>query len=381
MSEAQLALDGGAPVRVSPFATSTPQPDGRPDPRSAVAAALSEWVGGRTPVLCGSREEAYALALRHALGSRDPADVEIAAPTIGGEAAARAALALGMRVLPIDVDADTANVSARALAASVGERTRALVVAHAFGHPATMPDLMRIADHYGLAVIEDVSASLGAAVGATPVGTFGAITILGGGPGHIVTSPEVAAVLPAAPTDVAALEAARDDLAATRAHPAAPAAADDSAWRLALAELANAPAELHGRRQAAWHLAYELRQVRGVSSMHHGRSIRHGYDQYVLRIRSVLWNRSLEETAAALAAEGIPAAVAVASMLHEDQDVIAPLGDDERAQPERFNVARQLATELLAIPLTGTLTSRDMDDVAHAIRKVAAASQRVDAPR
>lgn len=374
MSDAQLALDGGAPVRVSPFATSSPPPDGRPDPRGAVAAALSEWVGGRTPILCGSREEAYALALRHALGSRDPADVEVATPTIGGEGAARAALALGIRVLPLDVDADTANVSARALAASVGERTRALVVTHAFGHPATMPDLMRIADHYGLAVIEDVSAALGAASGGAPVGTFGAITILGGGPRHIVTSPEVAAVLPATPADVPALEAARDALAA------APATVD-SAWRLALAELANAPAELHGRRQAAWHLAYELRQVRGVSSMHHGRSIRHGYDQYVLRIRSVLWNRSLEETAAALAAEGIPVEVAVASMLHEDQDVIAPLGDDERAQPERFNVARQLATELLTIPLAGTLTSRDMDDVAHAIRKVAAASQRVDAPR
>lgn len=374
MPDAQLAVDGGAPVRRGPFVTpevaEAVLADGGGAPVEAFAEALSRLVGGRSVVPCAGREQALALAIRLATRDHDPEAIEIAMPTVGAEVAARAALARGLRVLPIDVDADSGNISARALAAAVGERTRAVVVTHAFGHPATMPDLGRIAEHYGLAIIEDLSESLGADFAGTPTGTMGSVAALGGGTGHVVGTSEVGAVIPA-DDEVAPL------LRGWRGDPPSEAAAMQ-----ALAQLADLEAELHGRQQAAWHLTYELRAVRGVSPMHHGRHVRHGYDRYVLRLRSVLWSRSAEETAAALAAEGIPASAVIGPMLHEDRDVIERLGsDDERIQPERFGHARQLASELIAILLDSALTSRDMDDVADAIRKVAAASQRVDVRR
>jgi dTDP-4-amino-4,6-dideoxygalactose transaminase len=54
--------------------------------------------------------------------------------------------------------------------------------------------------------------------------------------------------------------------------------------------------------------------------------------------------------------------------------VRARLGEDPRLDPSRFNVAAQLASEFIAVPLNAALTSADMNDVAAAIRKVAAAS-------
>ncbi|MCC6237498.1 MAG: DegT/DnrJ/EryC1/StrS family aminotransferase [Dehalococcoidia bacterium] len=372
MPDAQLALDGGTPVRLAPFVgdeaarRSPSAEDGHT--LEGLRAALARLVGERPAVACRNREEALALAIRFATREHPPEAIEIAMPTVGAEVAARAALALGLRVLPVDVDADTANISARALAPAITERTRAVLVTHAFGHPATMPDLVRIAERYSLAVIEDITESLGADYAGTPVGTMGAVAAFGGGPGHVVTA-EIGAVLPGDAEGAAVLEGWRG--------PTGPAEAGTAA---ALDALGHLDEELLARRQAAWHLTYELRAVRGVSPMHHGRHVRHGYDRYVLRLRSVLWSRSVEETAAALAAEGIPATAVIGSMLHEDRDVIERLGaGDERIQPERFNHARQLASELIAIPLDGALTSRDMDDVADAIRKVAAASQRVDA--
>ena len=378
MPDAQLALDGGTPVRLAPFVTAEAvgpyvPTEGGGNALEGFRATLSRLVGARPVVACRTHEEALTLAIRFATRGHDPEAIEIAIPTVGAEGAARAALRLGLRVLPVDVDADTANISARALAAAIGERTRAVLVTHAFGHPATMPDLARIAEHYQLAIIEDISEAMGADFAGTPVGTVGAVAVLGGGPGHVVTA-EIGAVLPRDPEEAALLEGWR----ATTEPPAA-------ATQHAVEALANLDAELLARRQAAWHLTYELRGVRGVSPMHHGRHVTHGYDRYVLRLRSVLWSRSVEETAAALAAEGVPATAvlgATAVMLHEDRDVIERLGaGDERVEPSRFKHAQQLASELIAIPLNGALTSRDMDDVANAIRKVAAASQRVDATR
>jgi dTDP-4-amino-4,6-dideoxygalactose transaminase len=273
-------------------------------------------------------------------------------------------------VVPVDVEQDTGNLSARALAAAIGPRTKAVVVTHLFGHPATMPELLRLAEHHGLAVVEDISEALGAGHSGTPVGAMGVIAVLGGGAGHLLTSDSVGAVLVPTVEAETRVRGWRDDASASP---------DEAAVSLALAELRGAPDALHARRQAAWHLTYELRAVRGVSPMFHGRRVRHAYDRYVARLRSVLWHRSLEETAAALSAEGIPASAACGPLLHEDVDVRARLGEDSRLESSRFAVATQLASEFIAVPLNATLTSQDMNDVAEAIRKVAAASER-DAP-
>lgn len=360
------------PVRTSPFPGDEPvQPALDADPLSAFERELVEFLGGTPGVIaCDGHERALELGLRLALEGHTPADVEVVMPALGADRAARVALRLGAAVVPADVEQDTGNLASRALAAAIGPRTRAVLVTHLFGHPATMPELLRLADHHGLAVVEDISEALGAAHSGTLVGASTAIAVLGGGEGHLLTSKDVGAVLVPTAEAAAVVRGWRDN---------ARAAPDIEALRLALAELRRAPEALHARRQAAWHLTYELRAVRGVSPMFHGRRVRHGYDRYVARLRSVLWRRSVEETAAALNAEGIPASVAAGPLLHEDLAVRARLSDDPRLEARRFTVATQLSAEFIAVPLSASLTSTDMNDVAAAIIKIAAASER-DAP-
>jgi len=364
----RMARDGGDPVRTAPWPIDeAPAPAEDPDPASAFEAELARLVGGeRRVVACAGGASALALALEAAgLSTGD----EIGVPAIGARGVARAALEAGLRVVPVEVEQESGNVSSRGLAAAAGPGLRALAVTHVFGHPAAMPDLLRLAEHYGIPILEDVSASLGAAYSGVATGALGRLAALSSGEGHLLPTAEVGAVL--VPDEETAVSVR------TRL-PSMGGAPDETEVRVALAALRGADASLLGRRQAAWHLAYELRGVRGVVAMPHGRRVRHGYDCYVLRLRSALWNCGLEEAVEALQAEGLPARVALEPPLHEDVDIAAGLEGDERLAPERFAIASQLARELIALPLPASTTVHEMNDLAAAVRKVAAHFAKTD---
>ena len=149
---------------------------------------------------------------------------------------------------------------------------------------------------------------------------------------------------------------------------------DEEAARFALGELRRLDETLQHRRQLAWDLTFRLRGLRGVTALPHNRWVRHAYSRYVMRIRHLVWKRSLEDTLAALRAEGIPCEAACDSPLHLKPDVIASLSGDVRVGEDVFPIAARLPGELLAIPLAGDLTSKDMDHVADALRKIEAGS-------
>jgi hypothetical protein len=151
---------------------------------------------------------------------------------------------------------------------------------------------------------------------------------------------------------------------------------DEDAVRVALAELRGAQASLQTRRAAAWQLTERLRGVRGLAKMPHGRWVMHGYDRYVVRLHSMLWQRGVAETVDALRAEGVPCDLALGPSLHLDGPVCALLGEaDIRLADEHFASTAGLPGELIAIELTFR-TSAEVDEVAQALRKVAAASTR-----
>ncbi len=143
---------------------------------------------------------------------------------------------------------------------------------------------------------------------------------------------------------------------------------------MALAELRALPATLEARRQLAWELTFNLRGMRAVVGMPHGRWVHHAYDRYVIRLRSLLWKRTLEDTVAAIRAEGVPCEVAIRAeggpSLHLDAAVQRELVGDERLDEAHFAAAARLPSELIAIPLHPNLTSKDMDEIAQVLRKV-----------
>jgi perosamine synthetase len=95
-------------------------------------------------------------------------------------ASANAALYEGARPVFADIDPRTLNLDPQAAAATVTERTRALLPVHIFGYPADMPAFESLARTRGLALVEDACEALGAVhADGTPVGGRGHAAVFG----------------------------------------------------------------------------------------------------------------------------------------------------------------------------------------------------------
>ena len=371
-SEPPLAVDGGMALRAQPY---PPAPACEPaDDASPVRALEAEFaallgVPEGSVIALGSHAAAYEAALRTAgvTGTAGAVGGEVVVPALLGQPLATAAAALGARVVPGEVETEIATLSGRGLAVAISERTAAVGIAHAFGHPAAMTEIFAVAEQRGVPVVEDASDATGAIFRRRPAGTIGVASVFALDAGHALTGG--APRLPARVALLVVPDPAHADRAqrARRANGGSP---DAESAAVALAELRALPAALMARRQLAWELTFNVRGMRGVVGMPHRHWVHHAYDRYVIRIRSLLWKRTLEETMAAIRAEGVPCEAACAPSLHLDPVVRAALGDDARLEATHFAAAERLPHELIAIPLHANLTSKDMDEVAQVLRKV-----------
>lgn len=379
-----LAIDGGTPVRAAAWPDAplrAPASDGRPLEAVEAAIATILNVPATAVIAYATADEAVRAALgrpaeqpestanRDAVdGVHDPIRDEIVLPSLNTSRAAaqgapelvQAARAGGWRVVPGEVEPDTAALALRGLTRALGPQTGMAVVSHAFGHPAAMTELMRVAREHGVTLVEDITGALGATYRHEPVGRLGHRGVMTTSAGDPVT--RGAYVIAPDPADAASLRAARSG-----------ALADDDA-RIALAEVRALPDEIEQRRQLAWELTFGLHGMRGVAPMAHGRWVQHAYASYVVRLRTAVWRRPIAEAVAALHAEGIPAAEATGTLLHRDPAILQALPDDPRLHDDVFVAASRLPSELIAVPLHSGLTSRDMADVAAALRKLEAHS-------
>jgi CDP-6-deoxy-D-xylo-4-hexulose-3-dehydrase len=105
------------------------------------------------------------------------------------------ALLHGMIPVFVDVHLPTYNISASRIEEAVGERTRAIMIAHTLGNPFDLAEVSRIAKKYNLWLIEDCCDALGATFNGRRVGTFGDLATLSFYPAHHITMGEGGAVL------------------------------------------------------------------------------------------------------------------------------------------------------------------------------------------
>jgi dTDP-3-amino-2,3,6-trideoxy-4-keto-D-glucose/dTDP-3-amino-3,4,6-trideoxy-alpha-D-glucose/dTDP-2,6-dideoxy-D-kanosamine transaminase len=111
-----------------------------------------------------------------------------------------AIIAVGARPVFVDVT-DEFTMDPALLEKAITKKTKAIMPVHYAGHPSDMPEIMAIAEKYGLIVVEDACQAITAAIDDKSVGTFGAtagfslhplknLNVWGDG-GVIVTSSEM----------------------------------------------------------------------------------------------------------------------------------------------------------------------------------------------
>lgn len=82
---------------------------------------------------------------------------------------------LQVGAIPIfaDVDLSSGNISATSIKALITPKTKAILVVHYAGIPVQMSKIMRVAEKYGISVIEDCAHALGSSYNGKPIGTIG----------------------------------------------------------------------------------------------------------------------------------------------------------------------------------------------------------------
>lgn len=115
-------------------------------------------------------------------------------------------------LIPVFVDSalPTYNPTVASIAAAIGPKTRAIILAHALGNPFEAVALRTLADQHDLWLIEDCCDALGATFNGRSVGSFGHIGTLSFYPAHHITTGEGGAVFTNDPDLARVLESLRD---------------------------------------------------------------------------------------------------------------------------------------------------------------------------
>ncbi|MFJ8108054.1 lipopolysaccharide biosynthesis protein RfbH [Streptomyces sp. NPDC096132] len=95
----------------------------------------------------------------------------------------------------VDVDLTTCNATADRVAAAIGPKTRAIIIAHALGNPFEVTEIAQLAQEHDLFLIEDNCDAVGSLYDGKLTGTFGDLTTVSFYPAHHLTMGEGGCVL------------------------------------------------------------------------------------------------------------------------------------------------------------------------------------------
>ena len=158
--------------------------------RAAVDAVIASGMVVQGPQVAAFEEEfsqqvvdgAHAVAVNSGTSAQHlatlacglPDDAEVIVPSFTFAATGNSVAIAGARPVFADIDPVTFTLDPAGVEAAITECTAAIEVVHLYGLPANMPEIMRIAEAHGLAVLEDCAQAHAAAIDGRPVGTFGA---------------------------------------------------------------------------------------------------------------------------------------------------------------------------------------------------------------
>ena len=153
---------------------------------------MAEYVGVQHAVAANSGTSALHLILRAlGLGSGD----EVITTPFSFIASSNCILFERARPVFVDIDATTLCIDPNRIEAAITPRTKAILAVDVFGHPADWTALEQIAQHHGLALIDDSAEALGSELDGRRCGSFGKAAVFGFYPNKQITTGEGGVVL------------------------------------------------------------------------------------------------------------------------------------------------------------------------------------------
>lgn len=212
MSSAEEAafIPGGAPIPASGKIV------GKPEKALMIEAALEGWLTAGRFNEAFEKEIAAFLGAAHVLTLNSGSSANLAAfsaltsPALGhrairpGDEVITAAAGFPTTIAPIlqagaipvfaDINLDTWNVDAEAVARAMSPRTKAVMLAHTLGIPFDGEEISRLCRERGLWLVEDCCDALGSAWNGKLAGSFGDMGTLSFYPAHHITTGEGGAI-------------------------------------------------------------------------------------------------------------------------------------------------------------------------------------------
>lgn len=101
---------------------------------------------------------------------------EVIVPTWTFAATAHVVEWSGAKVILCDVEKDTLNIDVDKAESLITQKTAAIIPVHMFGYPCDMDKIKKLADKYGLKVIEDAAHAIGTCYKGEKIGNFSDVT-------------------------------------------------------------------------------------------------------------------------------------------------------------------------------------------------------------
>ncbi|MDA3624720.1 lipopolysaccharide biosynthesis protein RfbH [Saccharopolyspora sp. WRP15-2] len=95
----------------------------------------------------------------------------------------------------VDVELGTYNTTPERVAAAIGPRTKAIMMAHSLGNPFAVAEIAELAEQHGLLLVEDNCDAVGSTYRGQLTGTFGDLATVSFYPAHHITMGEGGCVL------------------------------------------------------------------------------------------------------------------------------------------------------------------------------------------
>lgn len=392
----RLAINGGDPVRTSPF-PSWPVADDREaeaivdvlrsrswgstsgDKVAKFEAAFAQLAGVRNCTCVCNGTVAIDAALR-AVGV-GPGD-EVIVPPYTFIATVAAVLYVGAIPVFADILGDTHSIDAASVAERIGSRTKAVIAVHIGGRPCDLDAVTEVARSGNIALIEDAAQAHGASWRGTGVGGFGSAgtfsfqsskNLTAGEGGAIVTNDPVIADRVYSLANVGRIRggewydhhAVGYNLRLTEFQAA-----------ILIEQLKRHPEQQERRESCARELTRLLGSIDGVfTAPADERITAHGRHLFLMRIPALRPDGLRDRFVTALRAEGIPASPGYGG-LHRNDAILgmttrnAVFADADAPEP-RCPVADEVVLDTVWLPQNVLLAAPgEMGDIAMAIKKV-----------